>query len=707
MYKYFVLLGVLLLFPWKQLLATEDSLIKVWENPKNHDTLRFEAYKNYIWETYMFTNPDTALVLSKELYDLAEKKAISKYMVAALNHQAVAYSILGQTDQSLVLYAQSLSLAMENHNEIGAGVIYSNMGVIYTDRGAYKEAAENYFKALKIFEKKKDITRIGRLYNNLGVLYNSQKIYHLAIKYYEESLKIKETLKDPKEIGGAYLNLGAVYGNLKESEKAKTYYEQAYFYLKKAKDLVGLGNYYLNIGQLYDKSGEYNKSLNSYLRALELFTQVNDVVKITMTEIYLGGNYNKLEEKDLALMHLVSGIEKAKQYQVQSMEMIAAQELYLVFDKAQDYEKALTYLDLYHQIKDSLNSAKNQEAALNMKYQHEYDKKAIMDSLEFARIQGLNILEIEEQKAALAKARTQQIAMYGGIVLLLGLGLVMYRSYRTKKKAHDIINKQHQLLAQTHQEIKESIDYAKRLQNTILPNDLTLLEHFPNHFVLFKPKDVVSGDFYWFEYIKEKDLRIVAVADCTGHGVPGAMVSLVCATALNRSVNELGISDPGLILDMTRKLIIETFTKRKQYLRDGMDITICCLDANNLCAYSGASNSLWHFSKKAFDQRNESALTEHRVDKHSVGWTETLKPFKTQTIQLGSGDYIYLQTDGFVDQFGGPKNKKFKKKPLKEYLLSITTRDPLTQKELLLQKFNNWKGSEEQVDDVCMMGIKV
>ncbi len=689
---------------WSQ---NQDSLLNAWQNPKNHDTLRLDAYKIYIWNHYMFTDPDSALILSKDLYNYAEKKGQAKFMASALNHQAVAHSILGEPEKALELYKKSLAVALKNGFEVNAGVTYSNIGTIYLDRGEYKLAAEYLFKALTIFEKVNDKKRLSAIYNNLGVLYNDQKLYDLAIKYYESALKIKEALNDEQEIGRAYLNLGAIQGDLKNYEKAKTYYEQGYFYLNKVKDAGGLGNYNLNMGHLHYVQKKYSKSLDYYLLALEYFEAANDIVSATTAEINLGGNYHQLGDRELALMHLVSGMEKAKKYGIPKMTMTAAQELYFVYDKAKDFEHAIAYLDLYHQLKDSLSSAKNQEMTLNMKYQHEYDKKAIIDSIEFAASQELNILEIKEQKTALAKARTQQFALFGGIALMAVLGLVMFRSYRTKKKAHDIINNQHQLLARTHKEIKESIDYAKRLQDAILPTDQTLKEHFPNHFVLFKPKDVVSGDFFWFEYVKEKDLRIVAVADCTGHGVPGAMVSLVCATALNRSVNELGITEPAEILDVTRKLIIETFSKSKQYLRDGMDITICCFDRSNNCTYAGANNALWHFSKKAFDQRSDEALAEYRVDKQTVGWTETLKPFKSGSIQLAPGDIIYLQTDGFVDQFGGPQNKKFKKRPLKEYLLSITTREPMTQKELLIQKFEDWKGSAEQIDDVCIMGIKV
>ncbi len=215
---------------------------------------------------------------------------------------------------------------------------------------------------------------------------------------------------------------------------------------------------------------------------------------------------------------------------------------------------------------------------------------------------------------------------------------------------------------------------------------------------MFKPKDVVSGDFYWLESIK--DNVIFAVADCTGHGVPGAMVSVVCSNALSRAVKEFKLKEPGQILDKARDLVIETFDKSDRDVKDGMDIAICSIEDNQL-KYAGAHNPLWILRK------NHTEMEELKPDKQPVGLHIDSKPFSTHETTLNQGDSIYLFSDGFPDQFGGEKGKKLKYKPFMELLISHSNKDANTQRDLLEKDFINWMGMNEQIDDVCILCIKV
>jgi serine phosphatase RsbU (regulator of sigma subunit) len=286
------------------------------------------------------------------------------------------------------------------------------------------------------------------------------------------------------------------------------------------------------------------------------------------------------------------------------------------------------------------------------------------------------------------------------------------------------INAQKNLLQDKQKEILDSIHYAKRLQEAILPPLTFIDEHVPKNFVLYQPKDVVAGDFYWAE---TKDNKFfIAAADCTGHGVPGAMVSVVCSNALNRTVNEFGITDTGKILDKTRELVLETFAKGNAEVKDGMDISLLCIDKqNNKAFWSGANNSLWYVSypvtssevEKSTDAGLDSArpdtnvglanLIEIKADKQPIGKTDHAKPFTTHEIALQEGMLFYLFTDGYADQFGGPKGKKFKYKPLNELLLT-NFHLPLEEQKIHLKNiFDTWKGDLEQVDDVCVIGVKI
>jgi len=271
---------------------------------------------------------------------------------------------------------------------------------------------------------------------------------------------------------------------------------------------------------------------------------------------------------------------------------------------------------------------------------------------------------------------------------------------RTKEisKQKEVIEKQKQIVEEKNKDIVDSITYAKRLQDAILP-PLSLIKHFlPESFVLYKPKDIVAGDFYWMEHAE--DTILIAAADCTGHGVPGALVSVVCSNALNRAVKEFQLTDPGSILDKVRELVLETFEKSESNVQDGMDISLCFINTKTIEAqWSGAYNSLWYI-------RN-GELKELAADKQPIGKSDKPVPFNTHKLTLQKGDILYLFTDGYADQFGGPKGKKFKYKQLHKLLLANANKQLEEQKDILESTLEKWKGQLEQVDDILVIGIKV
>lgn len=247
-------------------------------------------------------------------------------------------------------------------------------------------------------------------------------------------------------------------------------------------------------------------------------------------------------------------------------------------------------------------------------------------------------------------------------------------------------------------EMIDSITYAKRLQQAILPPVEFIKEHLPNGFVLYKPKDIVAGDFYWMTVID--DTIFIAAADCTGHGVPGAIVSVVCSNALNRTVNEFALRDPGKILDKVTDLVVETFEKSGEQIKDGMDISFLSYNkTTKQIQWSGANNSLWYI-------QNEK-LTEVKADKQPIGKFDNRKPFATNTIANSENTTFYLFTDGLPDQFGGPKGKKFMYKRFENILVENVNLPMDEQKAILEKEFQDWKGDLDQVDDVTVIGLKI
>jgi len=294
-------------------------------------------------------------------------------------------------------------------------------------------------------------------------------------------------------------------------------------------------------------------------------------------------------------------------------------------------------------------------------------------------------------------------------VIILAFAFMVYRNYKDKKRANAelasknaIIERQKLIVEEKNKEVMDSITYARRIQDAILPPIRLVQEALPESFVLYKPKDIVAGDFYWLENFEE--MSLFAAADCTGHGVPGAMVSVVCNNALNRSVREFGLTVPGEILDKTRELVIQQFEKSDEDVKDGMDVALCSLrkdvDKSILC-YAGANNALWIIRK------GSEEVEECKANKQPIGKIDDPQPFSTHTFILNPGDCFYIFSDGYVDQFGGEKGKKFKTKPFKQLLLSIQEGPIKGQHSVIDEAFEAWRGDLEQVDDVCVIGVRV
>jgi serine phosphatase RsbU (regulator of sigma subunit) len=282
-----------------------------------------------------------------------------------------------------------------------------------------------------------------------------------------------------------------------------------------------------------------------------------------------------------------------------------------------------------------------------------------------------------------------------------------------------------EVIREKNKEIIDSIEYAKHIQNGILPSANIINACLPDSFIYYKPKAIVAGDFYWLE--KKDNYVVFAACDCTGHGVPGAMVSVICSNALNRAVKEFGLIQPGEILTRVRELVVETFEKSEKEVKDGMDISLCTWNKlTNELLWAGANNPLWLVRhaiakeervKQSPDEgiassiivpgKDGKELIEIKANKQPIGKTDAPKPFTTHKLQLHAGDCMYVFTDGYADQFGGEKGKKFKYKSLQELLVNNSHKKPEEQKSVLSKSFDEWKGTLEQIDDVLIIGVRV
>ncbi len=286
-----------------------------------------------------------------------------------------------------------------------------------------------------------------------------------------------------------------------------------------------------------------------------------------------------------------------------------------------------------------------------------------------------------------------------GLIILIAL--IAIKLLLLNKKTTKILQKQNMIIEEKNKDIMDSINYAKRLQNAILPAQEMVNKILPEHFILYEPKDIVSGDFYWVSAHENKIL--VAAIDCTGHGVPGALLSIVGYNAINQTVNELGITQPSKVLDYMNKIIKKVLNQDKEnQIRDGMDMALYSFDkGTNTLEFSGANNPLYIVS--------EGKLTIIKPSRVTVGGIEDSRKdsITNHTMQVKKGDCIYVFSDGYADQFGGNDNKKFKTSRLQELLISMNNFSMLEQKKNIHQTLKKWQGVNEQVDDILVIGIKI
>jgi len=335
-----------------------------------------------------------------------------------------------------------------------------------------------------------------------------------------------------------------------------------------------------------------------------------------------------------------------------------------------------------------------------------------------------NLLKAEKEldKVALDKKSFQQQMLLIVLVLIMGVVVFVIYSLNQKKKTNKILNIQNEeilikntIIEEKNRDITDSINYAKRIQSAILPK-MELLQKDFESFIYYRPKDIVSGDFYWIKEVGEK--IYFSVVDCTGHGVPGAFMSIIGYNSLNRIIDDFNITETGLILDKLNDLVIESIgnqSKEVLTIRDGMDISICCIDkGSNTLEYSGAHNSMYLLrNKKNIIGEIEPVLADENIvfyevkaDKMAIGGSVNKNKYKTHRIKLEKKDAIYLFSDGFADQFGGEKGKKFMCKNFRKMIMNIQNMDFDNQLSFIDKTMVDWKGELEQLDDICVMGVE-
>ena len=650
-----------------------DSLWRVWNDETQADTNRLKAIADINWEGYLFTQPDSAFYFAQLRLDFAKEKGQKKHIASALYVQGISFFLQGDYDKSMDYYSKSLKFQEQIENKSGIGAVFNSIGIIYKRQGDYGKAIDYYTKSLKIQEEMGDKSGIATALNNIGAIFQDQGDHDKALDYYTKSLKIEE------EIGG------------------------------KSGIAASLGS----IGTIYRDQGDYGKALDYYTKSLKIHEEIGDKSVIAVSLNNIGAVYIDLGDYDKSIDYGKRSLAIAQETDYTSQIRYAAQLLWKVNKKLGKYKESLEMYELYIAARDSLVSEDNQKATIRQEYKYAYEKQAAADSVKVAEAGKVKDALLVAEKAENKQHQQQQYFLYAGLALALLFGAIIFNRFKLANKQKGIIERQKKKvddayggLEEAHKEITDSINYAERIQRSFLATEDLLNENLNEYFVYFNPKEAVSGDFYWAGKLSNGNFALVN-ADSTGHGVPGAIMSILNISSIEKAV-EKNATNPADIFNQTRKTIIERLKKDGSLTggKDGMDASLISFNPDkSKMTYVAAQNPIWIVRN---NENGVAELVEVKPEKMPVGKHDKDHVlFNGGEYDLQKGDQIYTLTDGFQDQFGGPKGKKFMIKNMREYVLSICHLSMQEQHQKIKETFANWKGDVEQVDDVCVIGVRI
>jgi serine phosphatase RsbU (regulator of sigma subunit) len=705
-----------------------DSVRHVIQTIKD-DTNKVWAINSITTRFWRFGLSDSAKVYGQKAIDLAKKLGFRKGLGRAYTNLGVVYIVTGNYPPALKYDSLAYTIYIEMADRKGQSRVLDNEGSIYDEEGNYAKSLECYFKALAIGKEDNDTDRIAATMANIGGVYDEEGEYATALQFMLDGLIAAQKLHDDAMISNDEGNIGNVYIDELNYPKALEYYQKALDLAEKLKDKYSISRLYGNIGDVYSSQHNYQLALKDYLKALNMKQELGDKNGVAFNLSNIGTMYSdmqntpaaldfgfkalntyrelgdkdgiarsmgnigienaRLKKTDLAMSYLDSGLSIASSIGDLGVIKDCYKRLSEVDSATGKYADAFHHFKLYKVYYDSIvnsaNTKKNVQAEMNFEFQQKQE-------VEKAEQEKKDVLAEQEHK----KQVIIRNAFVGGFILMLALAFFIFRGYREKQKANEIITRQKEMVEEKQKEILDSIHYAQRIQKALLASEGMLAQNLPEHFVLFKPKDIVSGDFYWAT--SSEGRFYLAVCDSTGHGVPGAFMSLLNISFLNEAINEKKLTAPNEIFNHARKRLIENISQEGQ--QDGMDGTLLKLQAPHTLSYSAAYNP-------PIIIRN-GELIELEADKIPVGASpKQAEPFTLHNFALQKGDLVYTFTDGYGDQFGGEKGKKLKYRQVLNLLLTYSKHSLAEQKELLEKAFDTWKGNLEQIDDVLVIGIKV
>ncbi len=779
MKKYLLLLVFTIVF--NILIANPlDSLQKLLQSPLSYAE-KIDVYKKLL-NVWMSKNPVKSVIIGRQALNFAEKNNDVENQIYFCKLLGKAYYFLGKKDSSIYFFNKTIKLSTETKNlrELAnaynnVGIIFkansqndtaiklfhkaintarqanapdliaaalANLGNIYRNIGNLNAALDVNLKALQILdslgsEDKKLILLKAKILTNTAVIFSSQRNFEQSKKYYLKALKTYKTINYTEGIASTYLNLGTIFSEQNNLDSAAVYFKKAY---KLFRSPYNKAMAIYNLGDTYNALNQPDSAYPFLTEALDLYRKLNDKSGIARVYSSLGQNFYLKKQYDKAISYLKKSYDLAVETKDLTIRKNAADWLSRAYKAVGKYKEALEMHIIFKELNDSLFNAENERKMTQLSLQYEFDKKQREQEL------------IYKSKIQKQKIISRFIAAVS--LLMLILLFTIYRSLRLKKKANEMLKlknaeilqqkeeieaqrdeieaqkekielqavelqKQRDIAVKQRKNIEDSIHYALRIQEAVMPDFSFLKSYLTDYFLFFKPRDIVSGDFYWAA--QKNNYIVITIADCTGHGVPGAFMSLLGITFLNEILATENSIESNIILDKLRQKVISSLKQTDDLMktRDGMDMALVVIDTKtNIMQYSGAYNPLYvvlnkesHLEYTAANEvktieNEQNILYEFKADKFPIGLSYgEIESFSRAEIKLQKGIKFYMFSDGFPSLFNFDKNQKFTTKRFRELILEISGLSFDKQKEILEKTFNDWLAGHKQIDDVLVGGF--
>ncbi len=744
-----------------------------------NDTSRVNIL-NKLSKKLSYTNPDKAYKFANQSIEICNKANYKKGLAFAYQQLAFIYFYKGHTNESLESFEKSLLTYQALKDKLNVAKIHNNIGIVYKTSGEYKLSLEHYTSSINILKNLKDNDILSETYYNIasililqtnyskaleysfdalkiinnndekdkntiitkanikfdiGVIYHHQKEYNNAQNYYLKAAELFKSIEHKNDVAKTYFNIGVLKFEQKNYNEAIIYYNKSLNYYTEKTD-IAYTNY--SIGNIINKQGDYEKSIPFFEKSLGLYNNINNQSGVALCLSGIGEYYYKTEKYEKAVTILDSAYQIANSIGDVLLIKNICEYLSYAYSKTNNFELAYSTHCVYKKMYDSINIIENKRHKVELEMQYKFKKEQhnqkINNQTEKNNLQIIIVISLM------------------AVILFIVLSFFTYRSSKIKKRANmaliqknaeinqqneeirtqkdaiekhkNDIEKQHKLVLIKNQEIGNSILYAKRIQQAVMSNFSILKNHFSEYLIYFKPRDVVSGDFYWVG--EKNNCSIVIAADCTGHGVPAAFMSMLGISFLNEIINKNEEFQANIILDKLRSAIIKSLNQDKSddlLINEGIDVAIAIINSKTkILQYAGAYNPLYLIRNKQMDvpklSKNQFKITEYinsenhlielKADRMPVGlYINDLKPFTAKEIKIMVGDSIYLFSDGYTDQFGGITEKKYSVRRFKKLLLKNVSKPMNEQSKILKTTHKEWRADIKQLDDILVIGLKI